>query len=510
MPYAIYLRKSRADEEAEARGEGETLARHRTALLDLARRLKLSVVELYQEIASGDTISGRPEMRRLLADVAARKYEGVLCMQIDRLGRGDSMDQGYIMQTFLYSGTRIITPEKTYDPSNPVDFEFFEMRQFFARREYASIKGRLQAGRELASKEGYFVGSRAPYGYSIVQTPDRRSFTLAVNPDQADIVRQIFDWYLNGCDGREMGCGTIAQKLNSMQIPNSLGNPWIESTIRHLILNPAYIGHVTWAKRKQRIDMRDGQRIKIRVMNPDHVDAIGKHEPIIDEAVWQAANTAMHARRTSHTPKSKETVFVFSGIMKCNVCGKAIIRQPNYQNPAYDIAKCSTPNCPTHGAYITTLERLILSELESWLVAVPERQRQRQSSPEALKEQLEKQLNTLSTQQGRLHDLLEQGVYDIPTFLQRQRSLAEKETDLRARLSELQQAPKLTPEEAIIRLIPRVRDVLEAYGYAQSAAEKNALLKSVISRVVYSRTRRRYKNEPDYTAISLAIYPLGL
>ena len=256
--------------------------------------------------------------------------------------------------------------------------------------------------------------------------------------------------------------------------------------------------------------MQDGQRVKRRPLNPDHIDVVGKHEPIVDESVWLAANQAMDTRRTSHTVKSKQTDFVFSSIMKCAVCGKAIIRQPNYQNPAYDIAKCSTPNCPTHGAYITTLERLILSELESWLVAVPERQRQRQSSPEALREQLEKQLNTLSTQQGRLHDLLEQGVYDIPTFLQRQRSLAEKETDLRARLSELQQAPKLTPEEAIIRLIPRVRDVLEAYSFAQSAAEKNALLKSVISRVVYSRTRRRYKNEPDYTAISITIYPVGL
>lgn len=38
MPYCIYLRKFRADAEAEAHGEGETLARHERALLDLARR----------------------------------------------------------------------------------------------------------------------------------------------------------------------------------------------------------------------------------------------------------------------------------------------------------------------------------------------------------------------------------------------------------------------------------------------------------------------------------------
>ena len=514
MPYAIYLRKSRADEEAEARGEGETLARHRTALLDLARRLSLSVVEIYEEIASGDTISGRPAMRRLLADVAARRFDGVLCMQVDRLGRGDSMDQGYIMQTFLYSGTCIITPEKTYDPANPVDFEFFEMRQFFARREYTSVKGRLQAGRELASKEGYFIGSRAPYGYTIVPSPDKRSFTLAVVPEQAQVVRQIYEWYLNGSDTLQirdkMGCGTIAQLLNSANIPNSLGNPWIESTVCRLIKNPVYIGHVTWNKRKQRIDMQDGQRVKRRPLNPDHIDVVGKHEPIVDESVWLAANQAMDTRRTSHTVKSKQTAFVFSSILKCAVCGKAMIRQPNVHNPAYDIIKCSTPKCPNHGAYIATLERLVLSELEAWLTAVPDEKQPRQSSSEALREQLEKQLATLSAQQSRLHDLLEQGVYDIPTFLQRQRSLADKEADLQARLSALQQPPRLTPAQAIARIAPQIESVLESYGYAESAAEKNALLKSVIHRIVYDRPRRRYKNEPEYTAISITIYPVGL
>lgn len=45
MPYCIYLRKSRADAEAEARGEGETLARHEKALLETAKRLQLTVTQ---------------------------------------------------------------------------------------------------------------------------------------------------------------------------------------------------------------------------------------------------------------------------------------------------------------------------------------------------------------------------------------------------------------------------------------------------------------------------------
>ena len=64
--YCIYLRKSRADLEAEARGEGDTLSRHRRALTDLATARSLPVGAIYEEIVSGDTIAARPQMQRLL------------------------------------------------------------------------------------------------------------------------------------------------------------------------------------------------------------------------------------------------------------------------------------------------------------------------------------------------------------------------------------------------------------------------------------------------------------
>jgi len=67
MQYCIYLRKSRADMDAEARGEGETLARHEHALLNLAKQKNLSITALYKEIVSGETIAARPVMQQLLS-----------------------------------------------------------------------------------------------------------------------------------------------------------------------------------------------------------------------------------------------------------------------------------------------------------------------------------------------------------------------------------------------------------------------------------------------------------
>ena len=106
MPYAMYLRKSRADMEAEARGEGETLAKHEKALTELAKRHSLAVVKQYREIVSGENIAARPQMQALLADVNDGKYDGVLVMEIERLARGDTIDQGVVAQAFKTSGTK--------------------------------------------------------------------------------------------------------------------------------------------------------------------------------------------------------------------------------------------------------------------------------------------------------------------------------------------------------------------------------------------------------------------
>lgn len=162
MSYAIYLRKSRADMDAEAHGGGETLARHRASLLELARKRALSVGAVYEEIVSGDTIAARPQMQRLLAEVEAGIWDGVLVMEVERLARGETIDQGIVAQAFKYSGTLIITPAKTYDPSNEFDEEYFEFGLFMSRREYKIINRRLQAGRLASARAGEWIGGPTP------------------------------------------------------------------------------------------------------------------------------------------------------------------------------------------------------------------------------------------------------------------------------------------------------------------------------------------------------------
>lgn len=132
---AIYLRKSREDEELKE----ETLARHETMLLEYCKRNKLNIVKIYKEIVSGESIANRPEMQRLLDDVAAGLYNGVVCVEIERLSRGNQIDQVEILDVFKGSNTKIYTLNKVYDLTkedmdeliyNPPIFPTFHLKTY--------------------------------------------------------------------------------------------------------------------------------------------------------------------------------------------------------------------------------------------------------------------------------------------------------------------------------------------------------------------------------------------
>lgn len=244
--YCIYLRKSRADAEAEARGEGETLARHEKTLLDLAKRQGLTIVKIYREIVSGDSIAARPQMQQMLQDIADSKYTGVLVMEIERLARGDTIDQGIVAQAFRESETKIVTPVKTYDPNNEFDEEYFEFSLFMSRREYKTIKRRMNAGRIASVKEGNYIGTNPPYGYRKI-SPEPKVHTLDIVPEEAEAVKMMFEMYINGDGAR-----AIAARLNQLQIPPRKSNAWEPVSVRKILHSPIYSGKVEWRTKKRR------------------------------------------------------------------------------------------------------------------------------------------------------------------------------------------------------------------------------------------------------------------
>lgn len=251
MAYAMYLRKSRIDEEA---GIENTLSKHETMLRDMAANMGIHIDEshIYREIVSGESIDARPQMQRLLKAVEMGLYTGVLCVELERLSRGNGEDQARILRTFQFSGTKILTLNKVYDLAGDDEFdeEFFEFGLFMSRREYKTIKRRLLRGRLQAQRDGYFIGSVPPYGYS--KRKDGKGWTLCPDPHESHIVRLIFDRYAEGAKIND-----ILRELQASGVKQRTGNEFTRTRIGEILRNRTYL---VWGRINRCIQHIGGNR----------------------------------------------------------------------------------------------------------------------------------------------------------------------------------------------------------------------------------------------------------
>lgn len=334
--YAIYLRKSREDVEKEKLGEGETLARHKKILTELAARKGLYIGEIYQEIISGaETIEDRPEIQRLIRDCYAGKWKGILVTEVSRFSRGNQGDAQQIMDCLRYgnnnNGILVITPSKVYDVAhNHDDSEYMEFELFMSRREYKLIKRRMDAGKDQAIAEGDYMGSYRPYGYDILKTKTAR--TLIPNAEEAPIVKNIFDWFIN----ENLSARKIAERLDAMGIPTYSGNPeWSSATVKTILTNPTYMGRVKWNDRMQVRRMVDGKIVKSRPRS-NHTDKYmeydGKHKDraLVSEETFKAASSRFKADRTKSNLKLNNPL---AGLLRCKHCERAMVHQAYKNKP---------------------------------------------------------------------------------------------------------------------------------------------------------------------------------
>lgn len=491
MAYCMYLRKSRADAEAEARGAGETLARHEAALLELARRENIIVTAIYREVVSGDTIASRPLMQQLLAEVEAGAWQGVLVMEVERLARGDSIDQGLVAQAFKYSGTLILTPWKTYNPSNEYDEEFFEFGLFMSRREYKTITRRMQQGRLAAAKEGKYGGARPPYGYDKVKLSQEKGYTLAIREDQAHIVRLIFQWY-----GEGLGKPAIAAKLNAMGAPTYTGKRWSPGLLGLLLRNPVYIGQIRWNYRKTQKTVKNGVLVCSAPVQKDYILAPGRHQAIISPEQWQRVQQRLAQNPAPPCRKDKPVKNPLAGLLYCEHCGAALQRRPEANGKAYLL--CPTAGCPTVGCSFALAEGAVLSALAQLSKAYRSNPQapwqQAQQRNKAALDHCRQGLAALAARQAKAYELVEQEIYSRDVFLERNQALAAEREGLQKELAaleaEAEELAAINQEQIRAGYGPQLQQVLTAYHRCANAQEQNELLKSVLAKVTYHKTSR--------------------
>lgn len=492
--YIEYLRKSQMDKDFEELSVEETLKRHEKKLKEFTTRNKINVTVVLKEVVSGESLSSRPQMMKALELINTGEYDGIVCMDIDRLSRGSGMDSSYIMSVLQLNNCKIITPDKTYDLQNESDEQFADMKFMFSRYELRTITKRLVAGRNTSASEGKYVGSVPPYGYDIVKLKGEKGSMLKVIPDEARVVQLIFDLYTN----EGMGYGNIAHHLNTLHLKTKAGLPWKTSTVLTLIKNEVYMGKIRWKYQSQEKKIVNGKLVKKTKRNKVYEIHEGLHEPIITEEQW---NLAKQIRETRFHPSStigKELVNPFAELLRCEECGSTltykVYRHSKNRHDRY-VCRQAGKTCDCKGSIAAEVETVIVTEMKKWLngylLTLDTEEELPDDSLESALELLHKELENLQEQQNNICELLEKQVYTVELFTKRNTVLQKDIDQIKMDIEDLKEQIFEQHKERIVQnnVIPTTQHLLDNYEML-TPKEKNDLWKEVLQKITYYKDKR--------------------
>ena len=500
-----YLRKSRADDPTLS--VEEVLAKHETILdgwVEANLNAPIPDTNKFKEVVSGETIADRPEFQKILKLIESPKIKAILTVEVQRLSRGDLEDAGRLIKLLRYTNTLVITPTKTYDLIDEYDRDIFE-RELKRGNEFLEYQKKIMnRGRLLSVSQGNFIGSIPPYGYDkIFITDGKKKYpTLAINEEQAEVVRMIFDMYVN----QDMGGQSICNRLDELHITPPKGQYWSAAALKDLLSNVHYIGKVKWNWRKTITIVEDSEIIQTRPKSKDDEYLIyeGKHPAIISEELFNAAQ-AKRGRNHRAKPNTKIRN-PLAGLLYCT-CGRAMslrtYKQPNGKERSNPRLLCDgQTHCGTGSCLYSEMIDMVADILEQ-KIAYYETEAENTDEDilinhSKLIKRLEKKLSDLQSKE--ISQWEAQSDPDpnkrMPQYVFQSlnaKLLKEKEEVVES----LNKAYESMPEPVDYACkIATLRDALDALrDDEKSAAEKNKFLKACIDRIEYHRDRpERIKN----------------
>ena len=482
----VYLRKSRSDDPSLT--VEEVLAKHESILNEWQERnLDAPVPDknVFREVVSGETINSRPEFKKLLKRIESPKIKAVLVVECARLGRPDLEEIGKLSKLFRYTNTLIATPQRMFDLSDEYDREQFE-RELMRGNDYLEYtKKILTRGKELSLRAGWYINAVIPYGYERewIMEGNRKRPTLAIVEEEAQIVRMIYDWYVN----EEIGAMKISQRLNAMGIKARQGGPWKKSSVVNILKNEHYLGKIVLKKHIDVNTVKDQEITTRCVFNPDFEIVDGKHPAIIDEDVFNKANNKLNSYPSVKPSETLQNPF--ASVLKCE-CGRCMRRSKNRNTFRYlcdEQMFCGNASISEQELTDAVVDNLKeqLKNLSAKVTTDDNKKREKHNEYVSLLESryVECENKELALWEKYTEEQMPKSVFD---------KLIQKNTEEKQKLENaLKTAYNDVPEHIDYNsAIATLHETIQALSDTSvSASVKNKLLLSVVDRITYNRPK---------------------
>ena len=369
----IYCRLSKDD---ELQGESASISNQREMLTNYCKAQGFTIVDIFQDDGYTGLNMDRPGLKQALKAIEDKKINLLLTKDLSRLGR-NYLETGRLMEDYFpRRGVRYIAVNDNIDTARDSN-EIAPFKNILNEMYSKDISKKVHSSYLLHAKQGKYTGVVPPFGY--LKDPNNKGH-LIVDGETAWVVRKIFDYAMES-----KGSNYIRRRLEREKIacpcwwnrtrgfrnhytkweikdPENGKYIWDFGIIERILQNPVYYGAIASQKADYRFKMGVIRKKKAH----EWIIVENQHEPIIDRQTFDIVQTKIKKRQH---PRDTDNFSLFSGLIKCGECGKALtIRKTNAKYPK-DIYSCMTYNkfgkehCTQHRVDYDVLYQLVLDRI---------------------------------------------------------------------------------------------------------------------------------------------------
>ncbi len=379
----IYARLSKDDGD-DAKKESNSISNQKALVRDfLSNYPEIEIVAEKVDDGYSGVSFDRPAFNEMMEMIRSRQVNCVVCKDLSRFGRNYIEAGNYIEKVFPFLGVRFIAINDGYDSAekqNQSSNLVIPFKNLINDAYCKDISVKIRSQLEIKRKKGEFLSAFAVYGYQ--KDPEDHNKLI---PDlyAAEVVKQIFHWKLEG-----MSQGKIASELNKKGVlcpmEYKLANgeniqtafrgsdkaKWSSNTVKRILQNEVYIGVLVQGKQTT-----PNHKLKNRVTKDESewVRIENAHEAIIDHDTFMAVKDLMN--RDIRTSPEEETVYLFSGFIRCGDCGQNMVRKTiPAGKKKYTYYVCSTnksgKGCSSHSISEAELSDTVLRAVRAQIALI--------------------------------------------------------------------------------------------------------------------------------------------
>ena len=420
----------------------------------------------------------RPALRRLLADIEAKKVDCVVVYKVDRLSRS-IRDFAKIMEILEKNGATFVSVTQQFNTTTSLGRLTLNILLSFAQFEREIISERTKDKQVLARKRGKWTGGHVPLGY------DLEAGRLVVNPDEAARVRQIFEWYMEdqsvfGIVAKCADLGWNNKRWKTREGPIYGGHPLRKCHLYTMLANPLYAGRIR----------ADGE-----IVTATHAGIVG--EKTFD-LVQQKLKANTRNPGTEHRPKMDS---LLRGILYCTSCGTAMTASySSGKHRQYRYYVCSqavqrrADGCMTRSVSAPVVESAVMESVKRFAITPEVVDAAARSARMRLMEELSRQRKELKEVNIIVRNARSQLARTKDATLEREADLREK-IDVAQRKADglresITRGERLRFDDTTVR--QRLGNFDEVWK-AMTIGEQAQMLRALIERVGYDAKGERVR-----------------